>query len=469
MRTISTDDLQRLQQDLEDADRRYNDALTALDRALQPLTADPPSSPVPFDDHQITPLNRLWSILPPQTSNGSGGWRTRLTGFIWRAVGPSLQRQQEFNSALVDHINRNVALHRDTTRAFEDQSARLRNLVSAVVGVQSRLIVYLQTITWYVDTKDRAIAGDLRYSLEQRTTGLSDGLSAIGSELLKRWETLGSVQQLALSLKRELDRGHPGSAPVPDKPSAVTRPTESPIALQSVNRPLEAFRYVGFEDRYRGPREEIRERMAPYVTYFKNATDVLDVGCGRGEFLELLREAGIRATGIDVNREMVEQCRAAGLDVQEGDVLTYLSNIEDQSLGGLFAAQVVEHLTPDYLLRFLEVAYHKLRTGAPIVLETVNPACWSAFFDAYLRDITHVQPLHPDTLKYLLTATGYGGIDIRFSSPYPEASKLKTVPPEITGDVPELQRLTDAFNANVDNLNRLLFSNRDYAIIGSRL
>jgi len=468
VRTISTDDLQRLQQDLKDADRRYNEALTALDRALQPLTPEPPPSPTPFDEHQITPLNRLWSILPPQTSNGSGGWRTRLTGFIWRIVGPSLQRQQEFNAALVDHINRNVALHRETTRAFEDQSAWLRNLVSAVVGVQSRLIVYLQTITWYVDTKDRAFAGDLRYSLEERTTGLADGLSAVGSELLKRWETLGSVQQLALSLKRELDREHAESAPMPAGPSSVTHPAEAAITSKSASQALEAFRYVGFEDRYRGTREEIRERMASYVPYFKNATHVLDVGCGRGEFLELLREAGVRATGVDINHEMVEQCRAAGLDVSAGDALIYLNDVEDRSLGGLFASQVVEHLTPDYLLRFLETAYHKLRPGAPIVLETINPACWSAFFDAYLRDITHVQPLHPDTLRYLLTATGYGSVDIRYSSPYPDVSKLKGVPQESAG-TPELQRLADAFNANVDNLNRLLFSNRDYAVIGSRL
>lgn len=208
--------------------------------------------------------------------------------------------------------------------------------------------------------------------------------------------------------------------------------------------------------------------MALYVPYFSNATHVVDAGCGRGEFLELLREAGIRAVGIDINSEMVEQCRAAGLDVRQADALTYLSNIDDQSLGGLFAAQVVEHLTPDYLLRFLETAYHKLRPGAPIVLETINPACWSAFFDAYLRDVTHVQPLHPDTLKYLLTATGYGSVEIRYSSPYPDAAKLKSLPREVA-DAPEWQRLADAFNANVENLNRLLFSNRDYAIIGNRL
>ena len=116
---ISTDDLQRLQRDLEEADRRYNEALTELDRALQRPSTELPALPGLFDEHQITPLNTLWSILPPPSSNGSSLWRARLTGFIWRIVGPSLQRQQEFNSALVDHINRNVALHRDTTRALE--------------------------------------------------------------------------------------------------------------------------------------------------------------------------------------------------------------------------------------------------------------------------------------------------------------------------------------------------------------
>jgi SAM-dependent methyltransferase len=467
MRTISTDDLQRLQRDLEEADRRYNEALTALDRALRPLGADPPSSPPRFDDHQVSPLNRLWNILPPQTANGVVGWRARLTGFIWRVVGPSLQRQQEFNSALVDHINRNVVLHHDTGRAFEEQSAWLRSLVAAMLHVQSRLILYLQTITWYVDTKDRAIAGQLRYSLEQRTTGLADGLSAVASELLKRWETLGTVQQLAMSLKRELEREQRPTASTPQAASLIAGPRDAVNAFQSVSRPLEAFRYVGFEDRYRGSREEIRDRMAAYVPYFKNAVHVVDIGCGRGEFLELLREAGVPATGVDINREMVEQCRAAGLDVVEGDALSYLGTIEDRSVGGLFAAQVVEHLTPDYLLRFLELAYHKLEPGSPIILETVNPACWSAFFDAYLRDITHLQPLHPDTLKYLMTATGYTGVDIRFCSPYPDAAKLKTVS-EVAG-APELQRLVDAFNANVASLNELLFSNRDYAIIGSRL
>ena len=95
------------------------------------------------------------------------------------------------------------------------------------------------------------------------------------------------------------------------------------------------------------------------------------------------------------------------------------------SLGGLFAAQVVEHLEPAYLTRLLEAAFDALRPGAPIVLETINPACWFAFFESYIRDITHVRPLHPDTLKFLLIASGFQQIDIRYRAPYPEHEKLQ--------------------------------------------
>ena len=109
---------------------------------------------------------------------------------------------------------------------------------------------------------------------------------------------------------------------------------------------------------------------------FEGASDVLDVGCGRGEFLELLRAKGISARGIDLNEEMAAVCRERGLDATAGDALSYLLAQPDGSLGGLFAAQVVEHLEPDYLMRFLEAAYHKLRPGSKIVLETINAACW---------------------------------------------------------------------------------------------
>ncbi len=171
---------------------------------------------------------------------------------------------------------------------------------------------------------------------------------------------------------------------------------------------------------------------------------------------------GISARGIDLNDEMAAVCRERGLDATVGDALSYLQAQPDGSLGGLLAAQVVEHLDPDYLMRFLETAYHKLRPGSKIVLETINPACWYAFFSSYIRDITHVQPLHPDTLQFLLSASGFQNVSVRYSAPFPEEAKLQ----------PLLQtpgRMEETFNENVRRLNSLLFTHLDYAAIGERL
>ena len=134
---------------------------------------------------------------------------------------------------------------------------------------------------------------------------------------------------------------------------------------------------------------------------------MLDVGCGRGEFLALLQERGVRARGIDVNESMVEVCRQKGLAASKRRRAGYLRAQPAGSLGGLLAAQVVEHLDPGYLTNLLDAAWAALRPGSPIVLETINPACWFAFFESYVRDITHVRPLHPDTLKFLLLASGF--------------------------------------------------------------
>jgi O-antigen chain-terminating methyltransferase len=218
---------------------------------------------------------------------------------------------------------------------------------------------------------------------------------------------------------------------------------------------------VGFEDQFRGSAEDIRARMSDYVPLFAGTSDVLDIGCGRGEFLDLLREKGITARGLDINHEMVEVCRTRGLDVAEGDAVSYLLSLPDASLGGLISAQVVEHLEPDYMIRLLDVAYHKLRPGSRIILETINPACWFAFFQSYIRDVTHVQPVHPETLSYFLTASGFQRVTVQYRAPYPEHEKLQPIHGH--------DAASETFNANVEKLNRLMFTYLDYAAIGERL
>jgi 2-polyprenyl-3-methyl-5-hydroxy-6-metoxy-1,4-benzoquinol methylase len=454
----SAEEIDRLERERDEADRLYNEALTRLDAAIQ-APRDVPHPPPPYDEFQISPLNERWELLSLKPDEGRG-WLKRLRAHAWTMVAPLFERQQAFNSALVDHVNRNVAMHRETTRALETTIAAMRDEHQRFIEYQTLLILYMQQITPYVDTKDRCVAG-LRH-------GLAAGLNALGDEMQKRWEsmvarerrydsqvndvrtTLSVMQRAVQTLKRELER--PGA-------------TGATGATGAEAKSLDSYKYVGFEDQFRGDRQEIRERLAAYVPVFEGASDVLDVGCGRGEFLEMLKTHGISARGIDLNDEMAAVCRERGLDATAGDALSYLLAQSDGSLGGLFAAQVVEHLEPEYLMRFLETAYHKLRPGSKIVLETVNVACWFAFFSSYVRDITHVRPLHPDTLRYLVNASGFQKVSVRFSVPYPETSKLQNVLP--APDRPG--GIEDVLNENVAKLNELLFTYLDYAVIGERL
>jgi len=487
--TLTPEDLERLARERDEYDRRYNDALTALDRAILRELPEIPHPPPAYDEFQITPLNQLWRLLPEGGPAFGGGWRGRLRRFVWRMVGPLFEQQERFNSALVDHINRNVGMARETKKALDSLTALVSAQLGALATFESRLVQWAQEITGYVDTKDRDIGGRLQFALTTGLDALTDELQKRGESMLareRRYEarvdelrtSLAVLQHASATLKRELERMLTASAPTPGS-SVVAAGlqvgrTPAPVVAADlqVGRLLDAYKYLAFEDKFRGSREEIRARLAEYLPDFEGATDVLDVGCGRGEFLDLLRERGIAARGVDVNHEMVEACRARGLDVAEADALGYLDALADQSLGGLFAAQVVEHLEPAYLVRLLETAYHKLRPGAKIVLETINPACWYAFFESYLRDLTHVRPLHPDTLVYLLVASGFQRTEVRYRAPFPDASKLQIAsPPPRTGEAEwdeALAALVATVNENARKLNRLLFTHLDYAAIAIR-
>jgi SAM-dependent methyltransferase len=173
--------------------------------------------------------------------------------------------------------------------------------------------------------------------------------------------------------------------------------------------------YFAFESRMRGSTAEVRERQRPYVADFLEAAPMVDLGCGRGEFLGLLREAGVEARGVDADADMVDFARGEGLDVEQADALAALEALEPASLGGIFAAQLVEHLPTPTLLRLLELASSRLRPGGLLVAETINPLSPIALRN-YFADLTHAQPLVPETLALLAGQAGFGRVEIRYAN-----------------------------------------------------
>jgi SAM-dependent methyltransferase len=476
-RPVTSDVLARLRDERDAADRAYNDALTAVDKALPRGTELPPAPPA-YDEQQIAAINESWQVLAGHNLPAPRGLRSRLAHFVWRMVAPVFERQQAFNSRLVDHLNRNVRPARETAEAVGRLSAAVASQTAALAAFQSHLIQYFQRFTLYIDSRDRLESAGLMavydvaidtvtdHVLKRAQAGQAREVRLDGrvAEMVAAQDDLrGSVavlQQATLTFKREMERALTGPAP-----AAPAAPAASAPAAPA----LDSYKYVGFEDRFRGSREDIRARLQAYLPLFAGRSDVLDVGCGRGEFLDLLREAGIGARGLDTNHEMVEVCRARGLDVVEGDLVGYLTDLPDASLGGLIAVQVVEHLEPSYLMRALDVAYHKLRPGSLIALETINPASWFAFFSSYIRDLTHQRPIHPDTLQYLLTASGFQRARVEFSAPLRDIDKLQPIASPQPQDAPAVADLITTFNANVERLNSLLFAFQDYTAIAERL
>ncbi|NOT45803.1 MAG: class I SAM-dependent methyltransferase [Acidobacteria bacterium] len=302
--------------------------------------------------------------------------------------------------------------------------------------------------------------------LAARERRMADGMGQLEQSQRELQTAVGALQHALRHVEREMARTAALTAQAPTQAAGAGPAGAAGPTADTAGGSLGGHTYVGFEDQFRGDPAEIRARLADYVPLFAGASDVLDIGCGRGELLALLAEAGTGARGIDLNPSMVDVCRERGLAAETADALTYLHGLSDGALGGLFAAQVVEHLEPAYLTRLLDVAFDRLRPGALLVLETINPACWFAFFESYLRDLTHVRPIHPETLQYLLVARGFQQVEIRYRAPYPDADKLQPVPGG--ADLQLLPGWAGTLNANVEKLNGLLFTYLDYAVVARR-
>ncbi len=224
--------------------------------------------------------------------------------------------------------------------------------------------------------------------------------------------------------------------------------------------------YPLFEDHFRGSREAITHRQLEFLPYFENCSHVLDIGCGRGEFLEILMGRKIGGIGVDLDADMVSFCRSRQLNVTQSDAITYLERLDDTSIDGIFIDQVVEHLEPEYLVRLLALCYQKMKFGSYIVIETVNPLSFVSLANFYI-DMTHKRPVHPETLQYLMSASGFQECEKKFSSQVSDEGRLKKI--EWTSEMNGSEKKNiEVYNHNVEMLNTVLFGAQDYAVIGKK-
>lgn len=305
-----------------------------------------------------------------------------------------------------------------------------------------------------LEAKRRASEESLRKDALAMHALFVDSLSETTVELQQRfWADLEKLQadnERLIHAELRVIRRRAADLPAAAAPPAAT--AQPAAAAPAVSAP--GFDYARFEERFRGDEAFVRESLSFYLPYFKQARRVLDIGCGRGEFLELIAEQGAEARGVDLDADALAACREKGLNVAAADLFAYLADQPDESLDGVLCAHVVEHLPALRLPELVDLVWKKLRPGGVFALETPNPGCLAIFSGDFYLDPTHQKPVPAARLDFHLNEAGFGRIEKHERHPAVEA-------------FPELAALDE--DERLRPFRERFFGGLDYAIIGHRL
>jgi O-antigen chain-terminating methyltransferase len=335
------------------------------------------------------------------------------------------------NQQMFDHVD---IITKDRSEAV---TQHLFNHVDIITRERGEAVT--QHLLDHVDriTKERgeafqdAAAGIARTELQNESTYLRD-----------------AIQREAAQLQRKIDAAR-ASGPITSTTAAPAPITSSPAIDDAL--------YIALEDAFRGDPIVIRARQHQYVPYVQNVVSqtapLLDIGCGRGEWLNILKDSNIPATGIDTNAASVQECSAQGLNVLHADAITYLSNAKEQSLGAITLFQVLEHLPFATMVHLLRLALRALVPGGVLIAEVPNSETLSVGASTFWIDPTHERPLFPGLLEFLATEVGYTSVEGVYSSP---------LAPE-----PDFSELAPHVREPLLAMHRQLNGNGDFAIIAT--
>ena len=389
-----------------------------------------------------------WWVIPPQ-GGVKGKLRVllnkvmrKLTFFYMKHV---MDQQNIFNMHASGALHQLTGTCNHLTQENNDLLMRLTSLTNENASLTSSMQKLSAGIDTTMDKYVRQIA-----AIEELYAGRQNRLDAVNTAMAARMraleQTIGELQSKTSAALPEV------SAPAPLQYEMSVTVTEKNAAEARTHSPAEDFDYFLFESKFRGSSEEIRRRQEVYLPYFAGKQNVLDIGCGRGEFLKLLQENGISARGADLLPENVRCCQELGVNALLGNGLDLLKSCEDNSLGGIFCAQVIEHLTTAQLTELLRMGRQKLQEGACIILETLNPQCLAIYSESFYMDPSHTHPVHPLTVQFMAECAGFTDNRLLHLSPT-AASGLKASP-----DSPQDEE-------SIRILNNMIFGCREYALV----
>lgn len=421
----------------------------------------------------------------PGLKNSAAQWAKRM---IARALDWHVREQVEFNRAVMGCVQTALDALADTNRALAalaDHTMEFRRVQCAELGeLDQRVHAEMELLAreakelkdirehwahWRVGFEERRASSEihmlrtiseLQAAYQHRVTLLDESFQKQHGEFEKAldrntiqvqqrlWDDLQKVRtefERLIHTELRLIRQRKPS----ERIATERGPDEAPpVAPPDRSHPID-IDWMRFSDNFRGSEERIRTLQRAYVARFAGSRDILDLGCGRGEFLEAARAGDLQARGIDQSEECVAFCRAKGLDVSRADLFEYLSALPDDSLGGVYCSQVVEHLEPERLPDLVKLLAKKLWRDALVAIETPNPECLAIFATHFYLDPTHTRPVPAVLLRFYLEEAGFGGIEIERLSP-----AIDTIP--ALAELPE-------------GVREALFGGLDYAIFARKL
>ncbi|KRB85132.1 hypothetical protein ASE07_21455 [Noviherbaspirillum sp. Root189] len=367
--------------------------------------------------------------------------RLRYLPFIGPVLGwaSSILRINQLQAKTRDELDELRQLQQAHLLHFTERVDRYDNL-----GIENRFAALEQQLASQQQLLDQRMQQLEALDIGTRLTRLEEALAAIPDTILPAvLPTINSktaeLDNRIASLIRELRRvehqfiAQPaspqavGQANAPSSSAAPTPVTASTPATAS-SFDMESF-YVAFEDKFRGTRDDIQGRLQaylPYVSKFAGQADarVVDIGCGRGEWLELLKQHDIAAIGVDLNSAMVDVCRSVGLQAEYGDAVEWLRRQPEGSLAAVTGFHIIEHLPFETMVAMFDAALHALRPDGLIIFETPNPENVIVGSCNFYYDPTHQHPLVPTVIEFLARQRGFAHAEILRMHPFAEDQRI---------------------------------------------